>query len=103
MYGLPKLHKPGIPLHPIVSFIDQIIDSPTYNLSKHLVSLLSPLTGGSPSHVWNSTDFARFIAGQYLSEGEVLVLYDVISLFTNVLVDLACRLACERLFLDPIS
>ena len=76
LYGLPKLHKPGIPLRPIVSFID----SPTYNLSKHLVSLLSPLTGMSSSHVRNSTEFARFIAGQHLSEGEVLFCYDVVSL-----------------------
>lgn len=47
LYGLPKLHKPGVPLRPIVSFID----SHTYNLCKHLVSLQSPLTGDSPSHV----------------------------------------------------
>ena len=32
LYGLPKIHKPGIPLRPIVSFVS----SPTYALSKHL-------------------------------------------------------------------
>ena len=38
LYGLPKVHKPGIPLRPIASFIH----SPTYQLSKHLVSMLTP-------------------------------------------------------------
>ena len=32
LYGLPKVHKPQIPLRPIVSFLQ----SPTYELSKHL-------------------------------------------------------------------
>ena len=35
LYGLPKVHKPGTPLRPIVSFVN----SPTYALSK-LVSLI---------------------------------------------------------------
>ena len=47
LYGLPKIHKPGIPPQPIVSFVN----SPTYVLSKHLVSILSPFVGKSPSHV----------------------------------------------------
>ena len=38
-YGLPKIHKPGIPLRPITS----CINAPTYNVSRHLVSILSPL------------------------------------------------------------
>ena len=37
-YGLLKVHKPGYPLRPIVSFID----SPTYMLSKHLAQILKP-------------------------------------------------------------
>ena len=50
LYGLPKVHKPGIPLRPIVSFIS----SPTYQLSKHLANILSPLVGNASSHVINS-------------------------------------------------
>ena len=52
-------YKPEIPLWPIVSFVN----SPTYALSKHLVSILSLLVGKSLSHVRNSADFAPFIAG----------------------------------------
>ena len=43
LYGLPKLHKPGIPMRPIVSFCG----SPTYQLSKYLTTILQPLTDKS--------------------------------------------------------
>ncbi|KAG8239602.1 hypothetical protein J437_LFUL018654 [Ladona fulva] len=39
LYGLPKIHKEGAPLRPIVS----AINSPTYNLAKVLSSLMAPL------------------------------------------------------------
>ena len=40
IYGLPKIHKPGIPLRPIVSFYD----TPLSALHKQLANLLKPLT-----------------------------------------------------------
>ena len=43
LYGLPKLHKPGIPMRPIVSFCG----SPTYQPSKYLTTILQPLTDKS--------------------------------------------------------
>ena len=57
LYGLPKIHKPDVPLRPIVSFVQ----SPTYHLSKHL-SDLSPLVGKSASAVRNTKDFVDCIA-----------------------------------------
>ena len=38
IYGLPKIHKPGIPLRPIVN----IIGSPLYDLGKYLAKSLKP-------------------------------------------------------------
>ena len=43
LYGLPKVHKPDVPLRPIVSFMS----SPTYELSKLLAWLLAALVGSS--------------------------------------------------------
>ena len=37
LYGQPKLHKPNIPMRPIVSFCG----SPTYQLSKYLTNVLN--------------------------------------------------------------
>ena len=67
LYGLPKIHKPEVPLRPIVSFVG----SPSYQLSKHLAHILSPLVGNTPSHVKNSTQFAEFISQQSVAPGEI--------------------------------
>ena len=42
-YGLPKIHKPGIPLRSIVSFVN----SPTYAISGYLARILSPVIGNT--------------------------------------------------------
>ena len=45
-YGLPKIHKPGIPLRPTVSSRGTV----TYGTAKELASILKPLVGMSPHH-----------------------------------------------------
>ena len=80
LYGLPKVYKPGVPLRPIASF---------ETLSTYQAMILSPLVGRSQSNVRNSRDFATFIREQTLSDDEVLVSFNVVSLFTNVPMTLA--------------
>ena len=62
-----------------------------------IVTILSPLVGQTDSNVRNSSDFAEFITSQILSPDETLVSFDVVSLLTNVLVDLASQVASDRL------
>uniref|UniRef100_H3AE75 Uncharacterized protein n=1 Tax=Latimeria chalumnae TaxID=7897 RepID=H3AE75_LATCH len=49
-YGLPKIHKEGNPLRPIVSNIG----SPAYALAKYLCDITSPLVNNSTCTVKNS-------------------------------------------------
>ena len=78
-YGLPKIHKPGIPLRPIVSFVN----SPTDAISGYLARILSPVFGNTDYNVKNSCEFADFISDKTLNACEELVSFDVVSLFTK--------------------
>ena len=76
---LPKIQKPGIPLRPIVSFVN----SPTYAISAYLARILSPVVGNTDYTVKNSCEFADFIRDKTLNACEELVSFDVVSLFTR--------------------
>ena len=96
-YGLPKIHKPDVPLRPITSSIG----TSTYELSKHLVAIISPLQNSRFS-VKNSRVFAERIREQTMEPDEVFVSFDVTSLFTCLPTHLALRITSERLHQYPI-
>ena len=79
-YGLPKVHKQGTPLRPIVSSIGAV----TYQTSKELARILKPLVGKSTHHVHNNQDFLEHLKGIKLASDEVMMSYDVKVLFTSV-------------------
>ena len=68
-YGLPKIHKPGIPLRPIVSSIG----AETYNTAKELAKILKPLVGMSAHHVHNTRDFVEQTKDVRLKQGECII------------------------------
>ncbi|XP_045463784.1 uncharacterized protein LOC123673342 [Harmonia axyridis] len=80
IYGLPKVHKPDIPLRPIVS----AFGSPTHHLAKYLASTLQPLAEESSSHVMNSFHFIETLRTYQIHESDILVSFDVVSLSTNI-------------------
>ena len=79
-YGLPKVHKEGIPLKPIVSSIGSI----SYETAKELSRILKSLEGKTTYHVKNTKDFIQSIQDVKLKTDECLISYDVEALFTSV-------------------
>nr|VZI45918.1 unnamed protein product [Spirometra erinaceieuropaei] len=92
-YGLPKVHKAGVPLRPIVS----LRGAPTFNLAKWLFRNLRSLTSDAGTTVCSATQFLERIKGMRLTEDEVMVSFDVTSLFTSILQDLAIETVRELL------
>ena len=82
IYSLPKIHKDGVPLRPIVN----TIGSPTYKLARFLANLLKPLVGKTNSFVKDSTSWINEIGNERLNIDDILVSFDVVSLYTKILV-----------------
>jgi hypothetical protein len=80
LYGLPKIHKKDVPLRPI----GNCISSPTYALVKYLTDQLRPLVGQSDCHIRNSEAFVQKLQSIKLQEMDILVSFNVVSLFTEV-------------------
>ena len=60
------------------------IGSPSYSLSKYIASMISPLAGKTDSFIKDSAHFVDLVKDIKLSEDEVMISFDVKSLFTNV-------------------
>ena len=93
IYGLPKIHKPGTPLRPIVC----TINSPTYEIAKMLAKILTPMTGHTNSFIKNSTHLVEELRNWRIEQEDLMVSFDVKSLFTNVPIDNALMILMERL------
>ena len=84
-YGLPKTHKENIPLKPIVS----LPRSPTYELSKYLAMILYLLFKKSPDTIDNTNEFVANFKDLKLEPEEIMISFDVVSLFTSIPLDTA--------------
>lgn len=83
-YGLPKIHKTGIPLRPVIASYE----SPGYKASKYLANILKNLTKDSKYNVKNASQFINRISTVRPEPNDIFVSFDVVSLFTNVRLDL---------------
>ena len=95
-YGLPKIHKSGNPLRPIVSSRGSV----TYGGANVLSKVIKPLVGKSPHHIQSMGDFVTKAKRLTLQAGECLSSYDVTSLFTSVPIDPALNIIKDLLEKD---
>ena len=95
-YALPKIHKVGTPLRPIVLSRGSI----TYGVAKELAHIIKPLVGQSPHHLKNTQHFVQQLQGKKLESGEVITSFDVNTLFTSVPVHPGIQIVKQRLQQD---
>ena len=95
LYGLPKIHKLGVPLRPIFA----ACKTPAYGLSKFLVPILSPLTKNDYT-VSNSYEFVNLVRDFSHKDDYFMVSYDVESLFTNIPLQETIDICLDSLFVS---
>ena len=84
-YDLPKLHKDGTPMRPIVSYTG----TPLYEISKYIANILKPYGKLKEQHTNSSKSFSTFICQQKIEPDEIMVSFDVTSLYTTIPIDQA--------------
>ena len=96
LYGTPKVHKPDFAMNPKFRPIFASYNTPSYNLSKFLVPILSKFTQNQYT-VTNSYDFADEIT-KVENRNYFMASFDVENLFTNVPLDETSNIFLNKLF-----
>ena len=96
LYGLPKIHKPNVPLKPILA----AYNSPNFSIAKFLVPLLNSLAINEYT-IPNSSNFVPDILNQ--NSKFHMISFDVQSLFTNVPLSQTIDIILDKLFPHPAS
>ena len=94
-YGLVKVHKNNYPLRPVIL----MIDSPEYELSKFMDSLIKPLVP-SKCMLRSTDDFLMKLNNFNISSDDKLVSFDVVSLFTNIPLNETINIISDYVFSD---
>ena len=91
MYGLPKTHKHGVPLRPILSMVGSF----NHSFAKWLGRKLEPLR--SAKSIARDSFSLGFLRDSNLNSG-FFVSYDVVSLFTNIPLNDTIDIILEHLY-----
>lgn len=78
--GYPKIHKPNIPLRPVVS----TIGAPSYNISKFCAAILNNLRSENTYNISNTYEFLDKIKPINVQNHHTLFSLDVQSLYTSI-------------------
>ncbi len=92
LYGLPKIHKDGIPLRPILSMVGSF----NHGFAKYLANILDPMR--QSKNICRDSFSLCSLIGKSNLHMAYLVSYDVDSLFTNVPVDEVINIILDSMF-----
>ena len=93
IYGLPKIHKTGIPLRPIVS----TTNSPTVKIEKWAAMTLKPLLYLQNSYIKNSKFLKDKLISVEISEESRLFSFDIKSMYTYIPFDKSFSILSKKL------
>ena len=83
-YGNFKVHKPEIPIRPILSGCDSL----TEGIATYVEYHISDIAKTHDTYIQDTPDFLRILEcinkGPRLSQNAILVTFDVKALFTNI-------------------
>ena len=79
----------------------EIICKGAYDLSAYLANILSLLTGKSEYTVISSAHFVSTVSNETILDNEIMVSFDVESLFTNIPIDAVVKTALQKVENDP--
>ena len=78
LYGLPKLHKQGIPLRPIVA----CTKAPASNIGKRLSTAFKPLLFSQKSYICNLVDLVEKLKNVNIFT--IISSSDIVVVYTNI-------------------
>ena len=96
-YGIPKDHKEGVPLRPVIS----ACGGPTEKMSCLLERVLKQLLRFVPTHLWDTGDFLTRLGTHSeehgIPEGSIFFSIDVVNLYGSIPISEAIDAVCETL------
>ncbi|VDP70996.1 unnamed protein product [Echinostoma caproni] len=98
LYGLPKLHKPSVPLRLILS----MTNSPHYKMVKWLVKVLEPVHRSMVKQTVKGSFELVDILNKINIEGKHMASFDAQFLFTNVSVREVIQIICDHVEKEDI-
>ena len=96
MHGLPKIHKEGAPVRPIISAIGTY----TYKTAKYLNRILTEYITENDCIIKDTFDFVNRVSKLKTNTTERIVIFDVESLFTNIPTEETINIILNRVYKD---
>ena len=100
MYGVPKVHKPEVPLRPILS----MSNAPQHAMAKWLMEILNPVVNKFAEHTIRDTfefcDNIEHFQGEHDSTSTFMCSFDIESLFTNIPLTETINICLDTLYRD---